>query len=57
MIAFFLLSFLEYDTIIMKEMVNFMRIKEKDENYNFVSEIKSLNEVIKGKIEIRQMLW
>ena len=28
MIAFFLLSFLEYDTIIMKEMVNFMRIKD-----------------------------
>ena len=36
--------------------LNFMRIKEKDENYNFVSEIKSLNEVIKGKIEILRMM-
>ena len=36
--------------------LNFMRIKEKDENYNFVSEIKKLNEEIKGKIEILRMI-
>ena len=36
--------------------LNFMRIKEKDENYKFVEELKSLNETIKGKIEILQMM-
>ena len=36
--------------------LNFMRIKDKDENYKFVEELKSLNETIKGKIEILQMM-
>ena len=36
--------------------LNFMRIKEKDENYNFVEEIKNLNEVITGKIQMLQMI-
>lgn len=36
--------------------LNFMRIKDKDANYNFVEEIKKLNETIKGKLEILQMM-
>lgn len=36
--------------------LNFMRIKEKDENYNFVAELKKLNEDIKEKYELIQMM-
>ena len=36
--------------------LNFMRMKDKDANYEFVEEIKKLNETIKGKIEILQMI-
>ena len=35
--------------------LTFMRIKEKDSNYNFVQELKNLNEVIKEKYELLQM--
>ena len=35
--------------------LTFMRIKEKDSNYNFVQELKNLNEVIKEKNELLQM--
>lgn len=35
--------------------LNFMRIKEKDNNYTFVAELKRLNEMIKMKLEILQM--
>ena len=34
---------------------NFIRLREKDENYYFVKEIKRLFAEIKGKIEILQM--
>ena len=36
--------------------LNFMRIREKDENYNFVQELKKLNETIKGKLEMIQIM-
>lgn len=36
--------------------LNFMRIKEKDENYNFIKSLNELNDTIKGKIEILQMM-
>ena len=36
--------------------LNFMRIREKDENYNFVQELKNLNETIKGKLEMIQIM-
>ena len=36
--------------------LNFMRIKDRDTNYTFVEEIKRLNETIKGKLEILQMM-
>ena len=36
--------------------LNFMRIKEKDNNYQFVEEIKNLNETIKGRLEMLQMM-
>ena len=36
--------------------LNFMRMKEKDENYNFVEELKRLNENIKGRLEMAQMM-
>ena len=36
--------------------LTFMRIKEKDENYNFVAELKKLNEDIKEKYELMQMM-
>lgn len=36
--------------------LNLMRIKEKDNNYNFIEEIKRLQETVKGKIEILQMM-
>lgn len=36
--------------------LNFMRIKEKDENYGFVQALNELHETIKGKYEILQML-
>ena len=36
--------------------LNFMRIKEKDENYNFVQELRNLNEIIKEKIEMIQIM-
>ena len=36
--------------------LNFMRVKEKDSNYNFVQEINNLNEIVKGKYELLQMI-
>ncbi len=35
--------------------LNFMRLKEKDNNYNFIEELKRLYEMIKMKIDILQM--
>ena len=35
--------------------LNLTRIKEKDENYKFLEEIKKLNETVKMKLEILQM--
>ena len=36
--------------------LNLMRVKEKDSNYNFVQEINNLNEIVKGKYELLQMI-
>lgn len=36
--------------------LNFMRIKDRDANFTFIEEIKRLNETIKGKLEILQMM-
>lgn len=36
--------------------LNFMRIKEKDENYQFVEELKRLNKVIKEKLKSLQIV-
>lgn len=35
--------------------INFMRLKEKDENYQFIQEVKRLSENIRLKIKSRQM--
>ena len=44
------------DGTVIDLFLNFMRIREKDENYNFVQELKKLNETIKGKLEMIQIM-
>lgn len=36
--------------------INFMRLKDKDENYHFIEEIKKLQEMIKIKTKMAQMI-
>lgn len=36
--------------------LNFMRIKDKDANYNFIEEIKRLQENVKGNLDMQQMM-